>query len=74
MLTISCPVRRSGRGRLDELDEDPSTILGVGEVHEGPGGPTPRRVVEHADTCSSELLGGGNDVIDPVGDLLNAGP
>ena len=67
-------MRLAGWGGLDQFDENSAAILWMGEVHERAGRATPRCVVEHADACSGELLGGGNDVIDPVGDLLNAGP
>jgi len=44
----------------------------MGEVDEGAGGAATRRVVEHSDARCRELLGGRDDVIDAVGDLLDA--
>ena len=65
MLLVVGAMSRPGGCRLDELDEYPAAVLRVGEVDEGAGGAAPRRVIEHADARGGELLGRGNDVIDP---------
>src|SRR5690349_17844175 len=63
----------AGGGGLDELDEDAAGVLGVDEVDAAVGGAALRLVVEESQPALAQGLAHGVDVLDAVGDLLDAG-
>src|SRR6478735_307870 len=61
------------RGGLHELDEHPARVLGVDEVDPAPRGASAGGVVEQSQAAFAEHGAGLLDVLDAVGDLLDAG-
>ena len=57
--------------RLDELDEDATAVLRMGEIHEGTRGARLGLLVQHPHTCGAQASSSVLHIVDAEGHLLN---